>query len=326
MPRGLFQAQIDALIEHGFSFVTLTELLQSPPEERPRQCAITFDDGRLGAYQHGSRILREHGIKATYFISPDWLEKKPAARAESYSDFMTWDHVAELAAEGNVVGSHGRSHLPFFDLDPEAAAREVSESKRLIEHRLGIPCEHFAAPWGQINRALMSLVRDSGYKTLCSTVRGPNKFPYDLFRLRRLDSSSYPSLRGFHRAIPGDVDAHSRFDVALLRLKGSWKRNASQIEAIARFDLAICLDEGSYELCMELGLPCLRHPPEAVLDSKPPRELLLKTHGGMARGRETTFTPLTVGETRPAWTYLLSFLPGTSRTRSDTRSRISTRP
>ena len=75
MPWELFQAQIDALIEHGFSFVTLTDLLQSPSDERPRQCAITFDGGRLGAYQYGSRILRERGIKATYFICPDWLEK-----------------------------------------------------------------------------------------------------------------------------------------------------------------------------------------------------------------------------------------------------------
>jgi peptidoglycan/xylan/chitin deacetylase (PgdA/CDA1 family) len=326
MPRGLFQAQIDALIEHGFSFVTLTELLQSPSGERPRQCAITFDDGRLGAYQHGSPVLRERGIKATYFICPDWLEKKPAARAESYSDFMTWDQVAELAAEGNVVGSHGKSHLPFFDIDAEAAAREISESKRLIELRLAAACEHFAAPWGQINRAVMSLVRDSGYKTLSSTVPGPNKVPYDLFRLRRLDSSSYPSLQRFHEALRSNVDAHSRLDVALLEVKRSWKSDASRVDAIARFDLAICLDEGAYELCMELGLPCLRHQPETLRDSKPPRELLLKNPAGMARDRETTFTPLTVEETHPAWTYLLSFLPGTSRTRSDTRSRISTRP
>jgi peptidoglycan/xylan/chitin deacetylase (PgdA/CDA1 family) len=326
MRRELFQAQIDALVDHGFSFVTLAELCPSPSQDHLRQCAITFDDGRLGAYQHGSPILRKRGIKATYFVCPDWLEKKPAASAESYSDFMTWGHVAELAGEGNVIGSHGKSHLPFFEIDAEATAREVSESRRLIEQRLGVSCQHFAAPWGQINRAVMTLVRDCGYETLSSTIPGPNKVPYNLFRLRRLDSSCYPSVPRFNKAILSHVDAHSRFDVALLELPENWATNISQIEAIARFDLAVCLDDRAYELCIDLGLPCLRQRPESVRNSQPLRDLLLNTHGEMARDREMTFTPLTLRESHSAWTYLLSFLPGTNRTRSSTRSRISTRP
>jgi peptidoglycan/xylan/chitin deacetylase (PgdA/CDA1 family) len=316
MSLGLFQGQIDALIDHGFSFVTLAALLQTPSgEERPRQCAITFDDGRLGAYEHGARILRKRGIKATYFICPDWLEERPTAPAECYSDFMTWDHVAELLAEGNVIGSHGKSHLPFFEIDAGSAAREVSESKRLIEPRLGASCEHFAGPWGQIDSVVMSLVRDCGYKTLSSTVPGPNKVPYELYRLRRLDSSCYPSLASFTEAIRSHIEAHSRLDVVLLKLQGSRKKDTSRLEAIARFDLAICLDERSYELCTELGLPCLRYRPEPGWNSRLPRELLLKTHGEMARGREITFTPLTLRETHPAWTYLSSFLRGANRIR-----------
>jgi peptidoglycan/xylan/chitin deacetylase (PgdA/CDA1 family) len=315
MPRGLFQEQIDTLIGNGFSFITFAQLLQGRCEERPRQCAITFDDGRLGAYLHGSRILRDRGIKATYFICPDWLEKKPSAPAESYSEFMTWDHVSELAAEGNVIGSHGKGHLAFFEIDAETAVREVLESKRLIEQRLMTSCEHFAGPWGQINRVIMSLVRDCGYKTLSSTVLGPNKVPYNLFRLRRLDSSCYRSLKHFNKAILTHVDAHSRFDVALLKLKGNCKKNISQIEAVARFDFAFCLDESSYELCKEMGLPCLRHRLEPDPNFKTARELLVKKHGEMARDREIVFTPFTLRETHPAWTYLLSFLPETNRTR-----------
>jgi len=316
MPRGLFQKQIDTLIGNGFSFITLAELLQGPCEERPRQCAITFDDGRLGAYLHGSRILRDRGIKATYFVCSDWLEKKPSAPAESYSDFMTWDHISELAVEGNIIGSHGKGHLAFFEIDAESAAREVSESKRLIEQRLMTSCEHFAGPWGQINRVVMSLVQDCGYKTLSSTVPGPNKIPYNLFRLRRLDSACYRSLRQFNKAILRHVGAHSRFDVVLLKLKGNCKNNVSQIvEAVARFDFAFCLDESSYELCNEMGLPCLRHRFEPDPNFKTARELLVKTHGELVKDREITFTPLTLRETRPAWTYLLSFLPGTSRIR-----------
>jgi peptidoglycan/xylan/chitin deacetylase (PgdA/CDA1 family) len=289
----LFQAQIDALIEHGFSFATLQELLRTAPEqERPRECAITFDDGRLGAYEHGARILRERGIRATYFVCPDWMESKPTAATECYSDFMTWDHAAELTREGNIIGSHGKSHLPLFDIEAGAAHREVSESKILIERRLGVACDHFASPWGQIDGSVMRLVRECGYGTLSSTAPGPNKVPYERYRLRRLDSACYASLAAFKDAIRRHTDAHARLDVVLLTLPGRRPDRVSCVEAIARFDLAICLDDPSHELCLELGLRCLRHRPAAGDGVGSLRERLLATHGDLARDRELSFAPL----------------------------------
>lgn len=315
LPWTLFERQIDALIENGFSFVTLATLLDAPSVEHALQCAITFDDGRSGAYQHGFPILRERGIEATYFLCPGWLEKNPTASAEAYSDFMTWDHVSELAEARNVIGSHGMSHLPFFEIDVESAAREVIDSKRVIEQKLGTPCEHFACPWGQIDRTVAKLVRDSGYKTLSSTVAGPNKIPYDLFRLRRIDSSLYRSPRSFEKAILEYVGAHSRFDVALCKLEGDAGERMDPTEPVARFDLAVCLDDRSYELCVEFGLSCLRHDPGRDGNREPPREWLLKTHGDRIRDRGVTFTPVTLGETRSAWTFLSSFLLATNRIR-----------
>src|SRR5262245_28154913 len=241
LPVALFRAQLDTLIDLGFSFVTLGELMRGSDEEDSRQCAITFDDGRLGAYEHGARILRERGISATYFICPEWLERRPTAVAECYSDFMTWNHVVQLAAEGDVIGSHGQSHRRLVGIAAESAGREVCESKSLIERRLGASCDHFAAPWGQIDRSVMDLVRHAGYRTLSSTVRGLNKHPYQLYRLRRLDSSSYPSLAAFDQALRRHVDAHSRLDVVLLTLPGAWPR-VSHLETVAQFDLAVCLD------------------------------------------------------------------------------------
>ena len=291
----LFQAQIDALIEQGFSFVTLQALLQTAVEEdRRRECAITFDDGRLGAYEHGARILRERDIHATYFICPTWLERRPTAPRELYSDFMTWDHVAELAREGHIIGSHGHSHLRFFDIDAGSASREVSESKRLIERRLGASCDHFAAPWGQIDRSVMSLARQAGYRTLSSTVPGPNKVPYELYRLRRLDSSSCPSLASFNEAIRCHTEAHARLDVVLLKLPGKRPDRIACLKAIGRFDLAVCLDDASHGLCLELGLRCLRHRPAAGDPDGPLRELLLTAYGDLARDRQLICTPLTL--------------------------------
>jgi peptidoglycan/xylan/chitin deacetylase (PgdA/CDA1 family) len=325
LPEALFRAQLDTLIDLGFSFVTLAELLRGSAEEEPRQCAITFDDGRLGAYEHGARILRARGIRATYFICPEWLERRPTEVAERYSDFMTWDQVVELTGEGNVIGSHGQSHLRLVDIDAGSASREVSESKSLIERRLGASCDHFAAPWGQIDRSVMDLVQHAGYRTLSSTVRGPNKLPYQLYRLRRLDSSSYPSVAAFDQALRRHVDAHSRLDVVLLTLPGAWPR-VSHLETVAQFDLAVCLDDAAYELCVALGLPCLRHRPAPGHEATPSRERLVRRHGDVVRDREITFTPLTLSEDPSEWTSPSSSPRAMSSTRSDTPSPTSTPP
>lgn len=302
----LFQQHIEALAGLGFSFATLTEILaERPAGDRARQCAITFDDGRLGAYEHGSRILQEHGINATYFVCPDWLEKKPAAPAETYSDFMNWDHVAELAARGNVIGSHGKSHLSFFSMDARTAIREVSDSKTLIERRLAAPCEHFASPYGHVNRAVMDITRDSGYRTLCTAIRGPNKLPYDPFRLRRLDSSDFPSARRFKKEVLRCVDDHSRFNVALLKLPENSTAGVSEANAAARFDLVACLDSRSHDLCVEFGVPCLRLEPSPGGNLGPAREMLMRTHDERVGNRPVVFTPLTFGGSRRAWGFVL---------------------
>lgn len=305
----LFRQHIEALISFGFSFTTLAEIAAGQPAaEHAHRCAITFDDGRLGAYEYGSTILQEHGIKAAYFVCSDWLEQTPLAPAEAYSDFMNWDHVAVLAARGNVIGSHGRSHLPFFDIDSETALREVADSKQLIERRLSAPCEHFASPFGHVNRAVMDLARDCGYRTLSTAIPGPNKAPYDLFRLRRLDSSNLSSLKAFKTEVQRCVDEQSRFNVALVKLPENVTAGVSEANAAARFDLVACLDSRSLDLCMQFGLPGIRLELPPGLNRTPARQRLMETHAEVVGNRRVVFTPLTFGGGCHAWASLIGKL------------------
>jgi len=319
LSREAFEAQLGVLIDAGFSFGTLGELLDAPAGDDSRRCAITFDDGRLGAYDPGLAILAERAIQATYFLCSDWLDKRHVPPREAYSDFMTWDHAADVARHGHLIGSHGKRHRAFFYMDRQSAVEEVTESKRLIEQRLGVSCEHFASPWGQIDRAVMNLVQASGYTSLASTVRGANKAPYNRFRLRRLDGADFDEIPRFSSAIRGYVDAHSRFEIGMLRVRGSVDRSWPEIEDIARVDVVVCLDEASYELCLEAGIPCLRPPVRPAPSVERLGDWLLNDHRELVQDRTMTFTPLSLRGPGWPWKYLWSFRPGMSRRSSATR-------
>ena len=104
---------------------------------------------------------------------------------------LNWDEVRDLAAGGLVtIGSHTLSHPILTRISTERASREIGESRKLIEARIGRPVLHFSYPNGQpddISSDVVDLVRQSGYRSACTTLPGRNDRRSDPLALRRLD-------------------------------------------------------------------------------------------------------------------------------------------
>ena len=101
---------------------------------------------------------------------------------------LTWDQVREMKQHRIAFGGHTVTHPFLSKLSPEAAAWEVSESKRRIESELQSPVEHFAypngrgedfAPWNK------ELLRAAGYRAAVTTIWGVNGRSTDRLELRR---------------------------------------------------------------------------------------------------------------------------------------------
>ncbi len=115
--------------------------------------AVTFDDG----YRDNTwaiEYLRYFGIPACFFISIGHiLDGTPfehdRARGFEAALPMREADVRQLASDGFEVGSHGVHHEDFGGLDPEAAERVMSESRRLIGEVTGSLPVHFSFPKGQ---------------------------------------------------------------------------------------------------------------------------------------------------------------------------------
>ncbi len=79
---------------------------------------------------------------------------------------MNWDDLKTCLKNGVEIGSHTVSHHTLTTLGREELSIEVTESKRIIEAKLGIKCETLAVPNGQSNQVVADAIANAGYRRL----------------------------------------------------------------------------------------------------------------------------------------------------------------
>lgn len=101
---------------------------------------------------------------------------------------LDWDELRMMAREGWDVGSHTVSHPILTRIAPAAVARELQDSKRLIEQELQQTAGLFAYPNGKrtdFDDDIKAAAKEAGYIGAATTLRGINWSDPDFFELRR---------------------------------------------------------------------------------------------------------------------------------------------
>jgi peptidoglycan/xylan/chitin deacetylase (PgdA/CDA1 family) len=131
---------------------------QPPLPPRPTAVSLTFDDG--DASQYGVRaMLNAHGQKASFYLNSGAID-------DHEQGAMTWDQVAGLAADGNDIGGHTRTHVNLITTDTSYDSKwhEVCDDRaRLVQQHLN-PVS-FAYPEGAFNSAAEGIVKGCGYQS-----------------------------------------------------------------------------------------------------------------------------------------------------------------
>ncbi len=138
---------------------------------------FTFDDGYASHLEIAASLLLRYRFSGTFFVTTD-LIGTPGR--------LTWDQLRKLVFLGMEVGSHGMSHQPLTGLSPSELARELSESKRVLEERLGIPVLSLAAPGGFWSQAVAEATKRAGYDAVWLSTVGTNGLETNPLALRRV--------------------------------------------------------------------------------------------------------------------------------------------
>jgi peptidoglycan/xylan/chitin deacetylase (PgdA/CDA1 family) len=205
-----FRQQVAWLAKNA-SIVPLDDLLKATSADG-LQVAITFDDGYASLHDQVAPLLAEYGATATVYLNTGRIGHSTRNASDAAlghypnEHFLTWSEVGSLVDAGWTIGSHGVEHLDLTRQDADAVARELADSKREIEFRLGQPCQHFAYTWGRFTPTLQHAVRNAGYISAVSGLHGPVTSDSDRYALPRIDVRAEYELRDFVDVVKGHWD------------------------------------------------------------------------------------------------------------------------
>jgi len=199
-----FESQIRFLFQQG-QFISMQgacELLKGESKDKGTYFCVSFDDGLKSVYTHALSILERYSIPAIVYLPTDYIGLRPHMKLErerllqfypnnpKVVEFLSWDECREMSERGISFGSHTQSHLHLIRADQDRIRVELDNSKRMIERELGIPCVHFACPWGKPSldydpELVIPILSDLGYETLASSIRGGMKPGDSLMEIKR---------------------------------------------------------------------------------------------------------------------------------------------
>lgn len=183
-----FERQMRFLKEHKYNLLSLDEaanLIKNKKRVPRRTVILTFDDGYRNFYTDAFPILKKYNLKATMFIIVNEVSRPQ-------DDRLSWEEIKTLKASGIVdFGSHGLGPEPLINIkSDEVIKREIFDSKKILESRLGSPVNAFSYPEGRFTDRIRELVREAGYEVAVTTNPGRDFSDDDIYALKRVRISS----------------------------------------------------------------------------------------------------------------------------------------
>ncbi len=159
-------------------------LLLSRGDRRRRTVALSFDDGpHPGHTERILAVLREEGVKATFFLVGAEVEKYPAL-------------AKAIVSDGHAVGGHSWSHRRLTGLGRQELERELEQTAALLRQTTGVASRLVRPPYGAMSLPLLRHAAARGWTIVLWSVESGDHLP----------SASPAALREAARSVkPGDI-------------------------------------------------------------------------------------------------------------------------
>ena len=115
----------------------------------------SWDDGHIDDIRL-ARMLKQHGLKGTFYISP---RNHEFARHE----LLTSQEVKNISRDFEI-GAHTLTHPRLPMISAAQAEEEIFNSKALLEEVTGKEVETFCYPYGHYAKEHVQLVKNAGYR------------------------------------------------------------------------------------------------------------------------------------------------------------------
>jgi len=150
---------------YGANSLPRSRYQQNPPGihtkcVNPGEIAITFDDGPSYNTDAVLDVLRDEGVKATFFI-------QGANGQGSINDPAQQAKLRRILSEGHQIGSHTWSHPDLTGLSDDQIRREMTDVSDRIREILGFQLNTMRPPYGSWDERVRRILHDEmGYSII----------------------------------------------------------------------------------------------------------------------------------------------------------------
>jgi peptidoglycan-N-acetylmuramic acid deacetylase len=123
-------------------------------EKTDNRIYLTFDEG----YENGFSprildVLREKGVRATFFVTYDYCKNEP-------------ELVRRMLADGHELGNHSWSHPSFPGLTDAQIAEEITKLHDYVAENFGYEMRLIRFPMGEFCERVLAATQQLGYKSV----------------------------------------------------------------------------------------------------------------------------------------------------------------
>ncbi len=119
-----------------------------------KRVALTFDDGPDSKYTTAILdVLAEYDVPGTFYYLGENMVSYPEITKRTVED-------------GHELGNHSWSHPNLKNITEKEVKEEVFNTHEIIKELTGVKAETFRPPFGAINKELVSILSEEGYKTV----------------------------------------------------------------------------------------------------------------------------------------------------------------
>ncbi|MGB3494819.1 MAG: polysaccharide deacetylase family protein [Elainellaceae cyanobacterium] len=182
-----FEQHLQMIEESGLTPISLDHLvshLRSGVPLPAKPVLLTFDDGYLGHYDYVFPLLKKYGYPGAFSIYTYKVGRDHGRPG------LNWAQLSEMAADPLItIAAHSVNHprdLSEIE-DDEELQQEVSESKRVLEERLGVPIRYFTYPEGNYDARVVGAVENAGFAAALAMDNGEERFAGESPHLLAID-------------------------------------------------------------------------------------------------------------------------------------------
>ena len=194
VPLAGFVAQMHYLEAHGYTAVTLTQLVafwRGTGTLPAKPVVLSFDDGYRSDWRVAAPILQRIGWPGVLNLCMNAVHP--------HGDLPV-PLVHALVRAGWEVDDHTLTHPDLTTLDAAGLHREIVVSRAVLRRSTGEPVSFFCYPAGRYDAAVIAVVKAAGFEGATTTNPGLAT-PADLFTLARVRVHRNMSLAAFAQAL-----------------------------------------------------------------------------------------------------------------------------